>query len=244
MNPFRVALTGGIGSGKTTASAEFARLGAGVIDADAISRQLTAAGGAALPDIASAFGADAIGADGAMDRGRMRARILADEGERRRLESILHPWIARIAAAQAQEFTTHGAAVLIFDIPLLIESGASGPLRTAIPPHRILVIDCPIHRQIERTLARGTLRRCEVEAIVAAQASRTQRLAAADDIVVNDGSADDLRARIGRFWKVYAGHARVAGVVSAGVDAADVDAADVDAAGSDPTGAPFRSSSA
>lgn len=200
----RVAITGGIGSGKTTAAAEFARRGAGVIDADAISRELTAAGGAALPDIVRTFGSEAIGPDGAMDRARMRARVFADPDERRRLEAVLHPWIARIAAARAHELASHGTSVLLFDIPLLVESGL---LRTAIPPHRVLVVDCPVHRQIERTLARGVLRRHEVEAIIGAQAPRAQRLAAADDILVNDGTAADLRARVGRLWDAYAGSA-------------------------------------
>ena len=200
----RVAITGGIGSGKTTAAAEFARRGAGVVDADAISRELTAAGGAALPDIVGAFGPDAIGPDGAMDRPRMRARVFADAGERRRLEAILHPWIARIAAARAHEFASRGTSVLLFDIPLLVESGL---LRTALPPHRILVIDCPVHRQIERTIARGALRRSEVEAIIDAQAPRTRRLAVADDILVNDGAAADLCARVGRLWDAYAASA-------------------------------------
>ncbi len=197
----RIAITGGIGSGKTTVAAEFARLGAGVIDADAISRELTAAGGAALPDIAGAFGPEAIGPDGAMDRARMRARVFADADERRRLEAILHPWIARITVARAHELASRGTSVLLFDIPLLVESGL---LHTAFPPHRILVVDCPVHRQIERTLARGALRRSEVEAIIGAQASRTRRLAAADDVLVNDGTAVALRARVARLSDAYA----------------------------------------
>ncbi len=200
-NPaLRVAITGGIGSGKSTAAAEFARRGAGVVDADAISRELTAPGGAALPDVVRTFGPGAIGADGAMDRARMRARVFADADERRRLEAILHPWIARIATARADEFLSRGVAVLLFDIPLLVESGI---LRATLPPHRTLVVDCPVHRQIERTLARGTLHRGEVEAIIGTQAPRLQRLAVADDILVNDGTVADLHARVGCLWDAY-----------------------------------------
>ena len=189
-----VGLTGGIGSGKSAAAAEFARLGVTVVDTDAISHELTAAGGAALAEIEKAFGAGVIGADGALDRKRMRERVFADPSQRRELEGILHPMIReesqrRIAAA-AGPYVMHV-------VPLLVESGEYGRR-----VDRVLVVDVPEEVQVERVRARG-LPDAEIRRIIASQASRAERLAAADDVIENTGSLDALRARVRALHEKY-----------------------------------------
>jgi dephospho-CoA kinase len=194
--PLRVALTGGIGSGKSTVAGMLAAHGAAVIDSDAIARELTAPGGAAIDAIRAAFGDRMIGPDGALDRARMRALVFADPGERERLEAILHPMIdaqaQREAAAAARR-----APVLVFDIPLLAEGGAA---RTGRRYDRVLVVDCPPARQLAQALARGRMPETQLRAVIAAQASRGARLDIADDVLVNAGTLDELRARVARLW--------------------------------------------
>ena len=185
----RIGLTGGIGSGKSTVGAMLARHGAAVIDSDAISRATTAAGGAALAPIAQAFGAHLIGADGALDRAAMRALVYRDADARRRLEAIIHPLVAAESERQAQAALAAGARALVFDVPLLIESLARWRSRV----DRIVVVDCPPDTQVARVIARSGLPADEVRRIIAAQATRAQRLAAAD-IVVDNGPGVDLPA--------------------------------------------------
>jgi dephospho-CoA kinase len=187
--PFLLGLTGGIGSGKSTVSALFARCGAAVIDADAISRATTAAGGSALPAVAAAFGPALIAADGALDRAAMRALAFQDAGRRARLEAIIHPLVARETDRQARAATAQGCPLIVFDVPLLIESGARWRARV----DRVLVIDCERATQIERVQARSRLPREEAERIIQAQATRAQRLAAAD-IVLANGAGVTLEA--------------------------------------------------
>ncbi|RYG14532.1 MAG: dephospho-CoA kinase [Burkholderiales bacterium] len=188
----RIGLTGGIGSGKSTVAAMLAALGAAVIDADANARAVTAAGGSGIAAIAAEFGASFIGADGAMDRDAMRALAYADPGARKRLEAIVHPLVGQEGARQAQAAVHAGIGRIVFDIPLLVESG-----RWRQQLDRILVIDCTAATQISRVVARNALSQEAVERIIAAQASRGQRLSAADAIIFNDGlTLDGLRAEV------------------------------------------------
>jgi len=199
MAPPRVGLTGGIGSGKSTVTGVFARLGAAVIDTDAIAHALTAAGGAALPDIAAAFGPSVLTPDGALDRPAMRARVFADPGARRRLEAILHPRILEECQALVQRLG-RTAPLLVFDVPLLVEAHA---VRLGLALDRVLVVDCPPERQIAHVLARGGMGDAEVAAIIAAQAPRAARLDLADDILVNAGTREALEARVAELWSGY-----------------------------------------
>ena len=179
--PFRLGLTGGIGSGKSTVAQRLAERGATVIDADAISRSLTAAGGAALPAIAQQFGDDLIDASGALNRARMRELVFANAQTRQQLEAILHPLIAQLSLQQYTAAVTAGCKLVVHDIPLLVESGNRQRELDAI-----LVVDCRESTQIARVMARSGLTAQAVQSIIAAQASRQQRLAAADWVIYND----------------------------------------------------------
>lgn len=193
--PLHLGLTGGIGSGKSTVAALLAARGAAVIDADAISRATTAAGGPALPAIAAAFGPQMIGADGALERSAMRAQVYGNVPARQRLEAIIHPLVAQEIERQTQAAHAAGRACLVFDIPLLAEGGARWRARL----DRVLVLDCPPAVQVARVMARSGLARAEVDAILAAQATRAQRLACADWVLFNgEGvTVDALAAHIG-----------------------------------------------
>lgn len=194
--PLRIALTGGIASGKSTVAAMLAELGAAIIDSDAIARDLTAPGGAAIAPIRAAFGEETIDAQGALDRARMRARVFGDPQERRRLEAILHPMIA----ARSEELARAAGGrhpVVVFDIPLLVETAAAQP---GARFDRVLVVDCPPSRQLELARRRGAMPEAEVRAAMAAQARRGARLDAADDVIVNAGSLEALRERVRRLW--------------------------------------------
>jgi len=177
----RIGLTGGIGSGKSTVAAMLAELGASIIDADAISRDLTAAGGAAMPAIASAFGVGFVNASGALDREVMRKQVFSDPGSKRRLEAIIHPLVASQTAAQALSAERAGAPCVVFDVPLLVESGHWRPRL-----HQVLVIDCTESRQISRVMQRNAWTREAVQQVMAGQADRAQRLAAADLCIYNE----------------------------------------------------------
>lgn len=179
--PFRLGLTGGIGSGKSTVAAQLALCGASIIDADQISRSLTAPAGAALPEIARRFGPELIDANGALDRARMRELVFQQPAARQQLEAIIHPLVARQTALEVQQATDAGCALIVHDIPLLVESGRWPALLDAV-----LVVDCRTETQIARVMARNGLPRDAVQAIVAAQATRAARLAAADWVIYND----------------------------------------------------------
>ena len=192
-NPLRIGLTGGIGSGKSTVGQMLQVRGAAVIDADAIARQVTAAHGAAMPAIAQTFGHEFITADGALDRERMRAHVFSQPQAKQALEAIIHPLVAQETQRQAQEALAKGHNTLVFDVPLLVESGARW--RTQVD--RVLVVDCSEATQIQRVMARNGLSREIVQSIIAAQASRTQKLAAADWVIDNDGiSLEALRIEV------------------------------------------------
>ena len=190
-----VGLTGGIGSGKSAAAAEFERLGATVVDTDAIAHALTAPGGAAMAEIRKVFGTEVLAASGALDRDKMRARVFADPGAKKALEALLHPLIReesqrRIAAARAP--------YVIHVVPLLVESP---DYRRRVD--RVLVIDAPEALQVERVRSRSGLSEAEVRAIVAAQATRAQRLAAADDVIENRGTIEALREQVAALHRKY-----------------------------------------
>lgn len=188
----RIGLTGGIGSGKSTVLAMLAARGAATLDADALSRSVTAPGGAAIAPIAEAFGADFIAADGSLDRARMRAQVYADDGARRRLEAIIHPLVQAAMREQDAQARASGTRCMIYDVPLLVESG-----RWRSELDRVVVVDCSPDTQVQRVMARSGLAREEVLAIIAAQAPRALRLAAADAVIFNDGlSLEQLRAEV------------------------------------------------
>ena len=194
---FIVGVTGGIGSGKTTVAQLFADLGAAVVDTDLIAHELTSAGGAAMGAIATAFGAEFLCDDGSLNRAAMRQLSFSDPLQRKRLEKILHPLIREDSLARFRRAAGASPYVLLV-VPLLIESGA---YRDYVK--RILVVDCDESRQIERVMARSGLSEAEVRAIMSAQASRSTRLAAADDIVENDGPCLALRARVSELHQHY-----------------------------------------
>jgi len=193
--PFAVGLTGGIGSGKSTVADMFAERGASIVDTDQIAHSLTAPKGPAMPAIVAEFGPEFADADGALDRARMRSLVFADPGAKARLEAILHPRIRDTAQAAAQ--AAKGSYV-IFAVPLLVESGS---WRERVS--RILVVDCPEDVQIARVMARNGLPEAQVKAIMATQASRQQRLAAADDMVVNEAGIEALAPQIARLHDLY-----------------------------------------
>ncbi len=190
---WRIGLTGGIGSGKSTVAAMLADLGAAVIDADALSRSLTAAGGRAIDAIRTRFGPDMVGADGAMDRQAMRQRVFSDPQARQQLEAILHPLVGQLSREQAQAAVQAGHRCLVHDVPLLVESGA----RWRSQVDRVLVVDCDNATQRERVVARSGLTGPEVDRIIAQQATRLQRLACADLVIFNQGlSLEALRQQV------------------------------------------------
>jgi len=199
--PVRLGLTGGIGSGKSTVAAFLAQAGAAVMDADAISRTLTQAGGLAIPAILAEFGESLITPDGAMNRDAMRALVFSNPQTKRQLEAIIHPLVAQALQAQTQAAMEAGKHCLVFDVPLLVESGE----RWRRQVDWVCVVDCQTETQIQRVMARNPLSRPEIEAIMAQQASRAQRLAHADVVIYNDGldldqlqtAVHDMLARFG-----------------------------------------------
>ena len=192
---FSVGLTGGIGCGKTTVADMFGALGASLVDTDAIAHALTAPHGSAMPAILAEFGADFATPQGALDRAKMRELVFTDPGARARLEAILHPRIREATAAAAALAT---GPYIIFVVPLLIESGTWRERVT-----RILAIDCSEATQVARVMARNNLSESQVRAIMAAQVTREQRLAGADDVVLNDDGIDALRPQVERLHAFY-----------------------------------------
>jgi dephospho-CoA kinase len=196
---FSVGLTGGIGSGKTTVADMFAAHGASVVDTDQIAHSLTGPHGAAMPALLAEFGPGYATPDGALDRARMRKLVFSDPGARTRLEAILHPKIRDATAAAAAIAT---GPYTIFVVPLLVESGT---WRERVS--RVLVVDCPEPRQLERVMSRSGLQEAQVRAIMAAQATREQRLAAADDVILNDDGLERLASQVERLHRSYIDYA-------------------------------------
>lgn len=186
-----IGLTGGIGSGKTAVSNLLGGLGAGIIDTDLISHQITAPGGNAIPLIAKEFGADFIDPKGALNRAKMRALVFADPSARQALEKITHPLIQQETVKQAFELAQSGSPYLVFVVPLLIESGSWVKLIDYL-----VVIDCPEETQIQRVMHRNNMTRLDVENILKAQTDRKVRLAEANAIIENHSSIDELKSEV------------------------------------------------
>lgn len=192
----RLGLTGGIGSGKSTVAGFLGHLGAAVVDADAISRSVTAPNGPAIASIAAEFGADFIDVNGALDRDKMRTLAYADAGARRRLEAIVHPLVGQEISRQSQAATHAGRPCVVFDIPLLVESG-----RWRQMVDRVMVVDCPPEAQIQRVTARSGLARAAIEQIILSQARRAVRLRAADIVVSNElAGLAQLEGQVRQTW--------------------------------------------
>ncbi|MFZ5508904.1 MAG: dephospho-CoA kinase [Pseudomonadota bacterium] len=193
-----VGLTGGIGSGKSAAAERFAELGAAVVDTDAVAHELTRPGGAAMEPIRAAFGETVITPEGALDRGAMRRLVFRDAEAKGRLEAILHPMIRAETDRRARAALTAGAPYIVLVVPLLVESGS---YRRRV--NRVAVVDCDEQTQVRRVVARSGLTPEEVRAIMATQVSRAQRLAAADDVIDNEGDLAALRAQVDALHRKY-----------------------------------------
>ena len=200
--PYVVGLTGGIGSGKSAAADEFARLGATVVDTDVIAREVTAAGGAAIPSVRGLFGPEFFDASGAMDRAKVRATVFADPAAKKSLEALLHPMIRRESERQ---IATATGPYVVYVVPLLIESGN---YRDRV--QRVAVVDCPEELQLERVRVRSNLPEDEIRRIIASQVPRTERRAAADDVIDNSGPLDALHKRVRELHRTYLGLAQAA----------------------------------
>jgi dephospho-CoA kinase len=193
-----IGLTGGIGSGKSTVAGMLVGLGAHLVDTDAIARGLTAPGGAAMPAVAQAFGADFVAADGALDRARMRALAFADAGAKARLEAILHPMIGAEALRQA---ALAGGRPVVFDVPLLTP-GSAWRARVA----RVLVVDCSDDAQAARVATRPGWDDAMARSVIAQQIPRAQRRALADAVIHNDGlTLEALRHELQALWRLWFG---------------------------------------
>jgi dephospho-CoA kinase len=195
VKPYTVGLTGGIGSGKSAVAALFAKLGIAVIDTDEIARELTRAGGAAIEPIRAAFGSGLIGADGALDRTRMRKLVFADPAQKRKLEAVLHPLIRKESARRVE---SSGGPYAILVVPLLAEGGVD---RSRY--QRVLVVDCSEAQQIERVMRRSGLSENDVRDILASQARREERLAIADDVIDNGGDPEALEHQVSSLNEKY-----------------------------------------
>jgi dephospho-CoA kinase len=202
MSPLRIGLTGGIGSGKSTVSGMLAARGATIVDTDAIAHALTQPGGAAMPALRAAFGDAVVDARGGLDRAAMRARVFGDgavqQQARLALEAILHPLIGREAARQGAQAGEGG--VVVYDVPLLVESG-----RWRDRVDRVLVVDCSEATQVARVVSRSGWTEDGVRAVIARQATRERRRAAADAVIVNDGITlqqleGEVQAVCDRWW--------------------------------------------
>ena len=189
-----IGLTGGIGCGKSAVTDLFSRLGVPVIDADVVARQVVEPGSPALQQIRSRFGAGVVQADGSLDRGRLRRIIFHDPQARRDLEGILHP---RIRQRMRQQLGALQAPYAILSIPLLLETGQAGDV------DRVLVVDCPEAQQIERVCRRDGIDRARAEEILAAQVDRRQRLQAADDLIDNSGTLQQLVPQVEALHRKY-----------------------------------------
>nr|WKF57381.1 Dephospho-CoA kinase [Paraburkholderia busanensis] len=204
---FVVGLTGGIGSGKSTVADLFAAHGVPLVDTDLIAHRITAPHGIAMPSIAAEFGPSFVAADGSLDRARMRALVFSDETARKRLEGITHPLIR--AETEREQREARGPYVIVV-VPLLVESGT---WKTRV--NRVLAVDCSVETQIARVMRRNGFNREQVEAIIARQATREARLAAADEVIDNDGaSLDSLQKQVDAQHRAYLALAADAGAAA------------------------------
>ena len=194
MTPLRIGLTGGIASGKSTVSRIFGELGVPVIDADEVARDVVEPGTPGLAAVAQRFGPQVLDANGRLNRGALRAQIFSDPAARRDLEAILHP---RIRARMDERVAACSAPYVLLAIPLLVEGGPSDRVQ------RVLVVDVDEATQVARVVARDGVPETQARAILAAQASRGQRLAMADDVIANSGSVADLRQAVENLHAKY-----------------------------------------
>ena len=195
--PFRLGLTGGIGSGKSTVAQFLAEEGATILDADAVSRSVTQAGGLAIPAILANFGEHMLTADGALNRDAMRSLVFSNPDLKRQLEAIVHPLVGQLMAEQTQAAIAKGTRCLVFDVPLLVESIQ----RWRPQVDAVCVVDCQTETQIQRVMTRNALSRQEIERIIGLQATREQRLAFADVVILNEGiDLDQLRQSVHKMW--------------------------------------------
>ena len=192
--PLRIGLTGGIASGKSTVADMFADLGVPVIDTDVIAREVVSPGQPALAEIREAFGAGVFAPDGTLDRAAMRGIVFGDAAARRRLEAILHP---RIGKATREQADAAGGAYQVIVVPLLVESSLRGFV------DRVLVVDCDERTQVARLLERDAESEEQAHRILAAQSTRAERLAIADDVISNDDSLDDTREQVRSLHRRY-----------------------------------------
>ena len=198
--PLRLGLTGGIGSGKSTVAGFLADAGAAILDADAISRSLTQVGGRAIPAVLAEFGEGMITAEGALNRAAMRHLVFTNPDSKRQLEGIIHPLVALVLQEQAQTAIEQGKTCLVYDVPLLVE----GIARWRSQVDKICVVDCLPETQIQRVMARSQLSRPEIERIMSQQATREQRLACADMVILNEGlDLLQLRAKVHEMWASF-----------------------------------------
>lgn len=197
---FRVGLTGGIASGKTTVGNLFAQLGAGLVDTDVVAREVVAPGEPGLAAVTKAFGAGVLDAGGALDRAALRKIVFEDARERERLEKILHPLIRARTLAQVEALQAPYALIVV---PLLVETGFARLV------HRVLVVDCPQATQVQRLMERDGLSEQDARAMIGAQVDRATRLRAADDILENGGSEERAREQVERLHSKYRALARV-----------------------------------
>ena len=190
----RIGLTGGIASGKTTVAKMFTELGAGLVDTDAIARELVAPGSAGLAAVADAFGPEILAPDGSLDRTRLRQMVFSDRARRNELEAILHPPIRKIALERADACE---APYVLVAVPLLFETGFDSLV------DRSLAVDCPVEAQIERLQQRDGVTATEARAIIANQMERGERLEAADDVIHNSGDLDTTQRQVARLHDQY-----------------------------------------
>lgn len=201
-----IGLTGGIGSGKTRVADLFAARGAAIIDTDLLAHEITAPHGLAIPALVEAFGPQCLRPDGAMDRDAMRALVFADPAAKARLEAITHPLIRQLTESRAAAVRAGGRhPYLIYVVPLLVESGS---WRQRVG--RVLVVDCSEATQVARVMSRNGFTRPQVEAIMARQATRAQRLAQADDVIDNEGRPEALAPQVERLDRQYRSQAAAA----------------------------------
>jgi dephospho-CoA kinase len=194
----RVGLTGGIGSGKSTVGALLAEHGALVIDSDALAREVVAAGSTGLAAVVDAFGPEVLTATGELDRAAMGRRVFADPAARARLEAVIHPLVRRRAAEI--EATAPTDAVVVHDIPLLVETGQAGNFDV------VVVVDTPVEIQIDRLTRERGMTAEEARSRIDAQASREERLAVADHVVANDATPAQLSQAVDRLWTQLSRH--------------------------------------
>lgn len=193
---FRIGLTGGIAAGKSVATARLAELGAVVVDHDLLAREAVAPGSVGLAEVAEAFGPGVLTADGSLDRPALGALVFADAAARERLNGIVHPEVRRLSAErEAMAGAADRAAVVVHDIPLLVETGQAGHF------HLVVVVHTPAEQRVARLVETRGLDEDAARARLASQASDDERLAAADVTLDGSGSEDDLRAQVDTLWQ-------------------------------------------